>query len=66
MYHLEGFVLHNDFIGLSWNLNILWISQVNDVWNICFGSGESDRMPLKYEVTLYPKLQLCDIKLNLV
>lgn len=49
-----GIVLHNNFIGLCWNFDIVWISQANDLWNICFGSGESDRIPLTYEVTLYP------------
>lgn len=46
--------LHNNFIGLYQNFDIMWISQANDLCNICFRSGESDRMPLKYEVTLYP------------
>lgn len=54
MCDLEGFVLHNDFIGLCWNFDIVWISQVNDLWNLCFRSGENDRMPLKYDITLYP------------
>lgn len=49
-----GIVLHNNFIGLCWNFDIVWTSQVNDLWNICSGSGESDRIPIKCEVTLYP------------
>lgn len=50
----DFFFWHNNFIDLYQNFDIMWISQVNDLWNICFRSGESDRMPLKYEVNLFP------------
>lgn len=46
VHNLEGFVLHNAFMGLCQNFDLVWISQVNDLWNMCFGSEEKDRMPL--------------------
>lgn len=45
VHKLEGFVLHNDFMSLRRNFDLVWISQVNDLQNFCFGSGENDRMP---------------------
>lgn len=53
MCDLEGFVLHSDFVDLCWKFAIMWTSQVNNLWDICFSSEKSNRMPFKYKITLY-------------
>lgn len=39
------FFLHNNFIDLYQNFDIMWISQVNDLWNICVKSGKVTGCP---------------------